>query len=171
LPEVVLDEELDASSSGEEKDSPAGTDPPSPTGHPRLALSPSEERSKRLADGNPSPSIGRPQATRSPFRERRKKLVDAISPPSTNPEEPGFSPLGEGADQRSVGEEKRGKRPAGTDPRTVVRVKHERGVFEAEEEEWSIWREYVKVTTDTGLLCLLYRNLHDGGWFLARIYD
>jgi hypothetical protein len=34
-----------------------------------------------------------------------------------------------------------------------------------------IWREYVKVTTDTGLLCLLYRDLMDGGWFLARIYD
>lgn len=35
----------------------------------------------------------------------------------------------------------------------------------------TIWREYVKVTTDTGLLCLLYRDLLDGGWFLARIYD
>jgi len=35
----------------------------------------------------------------------------------------------------------------------------------------AIWREYVKVTTGTGLLCLLYRDLHSGGWFLARIYD
>jgi hypothetical protein len=35
----------------------------------------------------------------------------------------------------------------------------------------AIWREYVKVTTDTGLLCLLYRDLLDSGWFLARIYD
>jgi hypothetical protein len=35
----------------------------------------------------------------------------------------------------------------------------------------AIWREYVKVTTDTGLLCLLYRDLLDGSWFLARIYD
>jgi hypothetical protein len=34
-----------------------------------------------------------------------------------------------------------------------------------------IWREYVKVTTDIGLLCLLYRDLQDGGWFLARVYD
>jgi hypothetical protein len=34
-----------------------------------------------------------------------------------------------------------------------------------------IWREYVKVTTDTGLLCLLYCDLLDGGWFLARVYD
>ena len=35
----------------------------------------------------------------------------------------------------------------------------------------NVWREYVKVTTDTGLLCLLYRDLLRGGWFLARIYD
>jgi hypothetical protein len=35
----------------------------------------------------------------------------------------------------------------------------------------SIWREYIKVTTDTGLLCLLYHDLRDGGWFLARVYD
>jgi len=51
----------------------------------------------------------------------------------------------------------------------------------------TVWREYVKVTTDTGLLCLLYRDLLGGGrvprsqstaavpvsrgWFLARVYD
>jgi hypothetical protein len=35
----------------------------------------------------------------------------------------------------------------------------------------TIWREYVKVTTNTGLLCLLYRDLLHGGWFLARVYD
>ena len=35
----------------------------------------------------------------------------------------------------------------------------------------AIWREYLKVTTDTGLLCLLYRDLLKGGWFLARVYD
>lgn len=34
----------------------------------------------------------------------------------------------------------------------------------------SVCREYVKVTTDTGLLCLLYRD-STGGWFLARVYD
>ncbi len=37
--------------------------------------------------------------------------------------------------------------------------------------EKAIWREYVKVATDTGLLCLLYRDLIQGGWFLARVYD
>jgi hypothetical protein len=35
----------------------------------------------------------------------------------------------------------------------------------------AIWREYVKVATNKGLLCLLYRDLWSGGWFLARIYD
>jgi hypothetical protein len=39
------------------------------------------------------------------------------------------------------------------------------------EPEAAIWREYVKVATGTGLLCLLYRDLIRGGWFLARVYD
>ena len=39
------------------------------------------------------------------------------------------------------------------------------------EPDQTVWREYLKVTTDTGLLCLIYRDLLSGGWFLARIYD
>ena len=39
------------------------------------------------------------------------------------------------------------------------------------EPDQAIWREYVKVATDTGLLCLLYQDLLKGGWFLSRIYD
>jgi hypothetical protein len=39
------------------------------------------------------------------------------------------------------------------------------------EPEAVIWREYLKVATGTGLLCLLYRDLIQGGWFLARVYD
>jgi hypothetical protein len=35
----------------------------------------------------------------------------------------------------------------------------------------TVWREYLKVATDTGLLCLIYRDLLSGGWFLARLYD
>jgi hypothetical protein len=31
-------------------------------------------------------------------------------------------------------------------------------------------RTYLKVVTDTGLLCVLYRD-PAGGWFLARLYD
>lgn len=37
--------------------------------------------------------------------------------------------------------------------------------------EHAIWRGYVKVITDTGLLCLLYRDLISSEWFLARVYD
>lgn len=39
------------------------------------------------------------------------------------------------------------------------------------EPDAAIWREYVKVTTERGLLCLIYRNLSSGEWFLARVYD
>ena len=35
----------------------------------------------------------------------------------------------------------------------------------------TIWREYVKVATNRGLLCLLYRDLLSDAWFLARVYD
>ena len=36
----------------------------------------------------------------------------------------------------------------------------------------TIWREYWKVvTTNTGLLCLIYCDLLSGDWFLARLYD
>ncbi len=38
---------------------------------------------------------------------------------------------------------------------------------------WSeeAWREYVKVTTADGLLCTLYRDLAQGAWFCAELYD
>jgi hypothetical protein len=39
------------------------------------------------------------------------------------------------------------------------------------ESNQAVWREYLKVITDTGLLCLLYRDLLEGDWFLARVYD
>jgi len=39
------------------------------------------------------------------------------------------------------------------------------------EPEHAIWREYLKVVTDTGLLCLIYDDLLTGDWFLSRIYD
>lgn len=35
----------------------------------------------------------------------------------------------------------------------------------------TVWREYLKVVTDTGMLCVVYRDLLRGGWFLARLYD
>jgi len=35
----------------------------------------------------------------------------------------------------------------------------------------AVWREYFKVTTDRGLLCLIYHDLQSGDWFLSRVYD
>lgn len=32
-------------------------------------------------------------------------------------------------------------------------------------------REYITATTADGLLCTLYRDLHTGAWFWARLYD
>jgi hypothetical protein len=39
------------------------------------------------------------------------------------------------------------------------------------EADHAIWREYWKVITGTGLLCLIYRDLWSDGWFLSRVYD
>jgi len=39
------------------------------------------------------------------------------------------------------------------------------------EQNETIWREYLKVTTHTGWLCLLYRDQLTDDWFLARLYD
>lgn len=33
-----------------------------------------------------------------------------------------------------------------------------------------LWRDYWEVATDTGLLCVLYHDLVEGGWALERIY-
>jgi hypothetical protein len=37
--------------------------------------------------------------------------------------------------------------------------------------EGTIWRQYLKVATDTGLLCRIYRDLLTGRWVMARLYD
>lgn len=34
-----------------------------------------------------------------------------------------------------------------------------------------IWREYFKVSTGTGLLVVIYRDLLTGRWYLQRLYD
>lgn len=35
----------------------------------------------------------------------------------------------------------------------------------------TVWREYLKVVTDSGLLCQIYHDLIGEEWFLARLYD
>ena len=32
-------------------------------------------------------------------------------------------------------------------------------------------REYVKLITADGLLCVLFRDQHDGAWYCARVFD
>ncbi|MBN1642692.1 MAG: hypothetical protein JXA09_15765 [Anaerolineae bacterium] len=34
-----------------------------------------------------------------------------------------------------------------------------------------VQREYVKVITESGLLCQIYRDLISGTWYLSRLYD
>lgn len=34
-----------------------------------------------------------------------------------------------------------------------------------------IWREYFKLTTQTGLLVIIYREVLTGDWYLQRLYD
>jgi hypothetical protein len=39
------------------------------------------------------------------------------------------------------------------------------------EPSQTVWREYFKCVTDTGMLCVIYHDLLRDAWFLARIYD
>ena len=34
-----------------------------------------------------------------------------------------------------------------------------------------IWRDYYKIVTTDGFLCVIYRDLVTDTWYLARIYD
>lgn len=34
-----------------------------------------------------------------------------------------------------------------------------------------IWREYFKLTTQTGLLVIIFREVQTGAWYLQRLYD
>ena len=41
-------------------------------------------------------------------------------------------------------------------------------------DEWwrdEIWRHYYQIETAGALLCVVYRDLLTGAWFLERIYD
>jgi hypothetical protein len=37
--------------------------------------------------------------------------------------------------------------------------------------EQRIWREYFKITTQSELLVIIYRDLLSGQWYLQRLYD
>ena len=36
---------------------------------------------------------------------------------------------------------------------------------------WRVWRDYLAVVTTDGLLCVLYYDMLDEGWYLAKLYD
>jgi len=37
--------------------------------------------------------------------------------------------------------------------------------------EGRVWREYFKLTTASGWLVILYRDMTTGAWYLQRLYD
>ena len=34
-----------------------------------------------------------------------------------------------------------------------------------------VWRAYYKISTDSGLLLVIYEDLAAGGWYLQRLFD
>ena len=47
--------------------------------------------------------------------------------------------------------------------------------WRASEEWWraepAAWREYIKLVTEEGLLCLIAWDIADDRWFLIRVFD
>ena len=42
------------------------------------------------------------------------------------------------------------------------------------DEDWwqqRLWRDYYKITTNSGYLLLIYHDLVSGNWYLQRVYD
>lgn len=52
-------------------------------------------------------------------------------------------------------------------------VTHVARAWQVDLEWWRqrIWRRYFKVSTDTGLLLVIFQDLAGGDWFLQRLYD
>jgi hypothetical protein len=52
-------------------------------------------------------------------------------------------------------------------------VAHIANSWRADAEWWRArqWRQYLKVTTNTGLLITIYHDLGSGAWYIQRLYD
>lgn len=52
-------------------------------------------------------------------------------------------------------------------------VTHVARAWQVDLEWWRqrVWRRYFKVSTDTGLLLVIFQDLAGGDWFLQRLYD
>ena len=53
---------------------------------------------------------------------------------------------------------------------TVQRVAHQ---WRVAVTWWQLrlWRDYFKLTTDTGLLVIVYHDLVEDAWYVQRLYD
>ena len=55
------------------------------------------------------------------------------------------------------------------------RVQHIHNRWRVSEEWWraepAAWREYIKLSTQEGLACLVARDLATNAWWLIRLYD
>jgi hypothetical protein len=56
---------------------------------------------------------------------------------------------------------------------TTHRVEHIFKRWRVDQSWWqrAICREYFVLRTHTGLLVMLYRDVHSGQWYLQRLYD
>ncbi len=54
-----------------------------------------------------------------------------------------------------------------------VQTIHQRWVVDTDwwSPEGRVWREYLALVTQDGLLCVLYHDRLTGGWRLAKVYD
>ena len=69
---------------------------------------------------------------------------------------------------------KDGTRPAGfTWQNQVHQVSEITREWRVDIDWWRgrVWRAYFKLTTDTGLLVIIYQDLLSGEWYLQRLYD
>lgn len=55
-------------------------------------------------------------------------------------------------------------------PHTVTHIARQ---WRVDAEWWQArqWRVYYKISTDSGLLVVIYQDLESGDWFLQRLYD
>ena len=57
----------------------------------------------------------------------------------------------------------------------VYRLHQVQQQWQVDSDWWSddgrVWREYLAVTTTNGLLCVIYLDLLEQNWYLAKLYD
>ena len=87
-----------------------------------------------------------------------------------------ISVTGAGAEDNGVGDGSvgNGTRPAGfTWQGQVHQITEITREWRVDIDWWRgrVWRAYFKLSTDTGLLVIIYQDLLSGKWYLQRLYD